>query len=695
VIGLVELSLPVAPGQELDRGAVMAWLGQGPLQVGDGLTRELATVEASGSIPVGAWDRCSRAAGVLSGIEAWRHRLRSYAQHLIDRQPTSHSLLVTNDLALFIERLHSLSAALSTVQSWRGFRRWAEGALAELLEPSALRDALADALADLDPLDGVEALGHLPASERLRRFAAALDVVLDRPSGDGHRYGVGPIVAPLSAVAGVRSDLLLVLGCREGALPSRPPDDPLIPRFEREQIEGLAERECAESKTRRHLLSLLVACGSAQASFARIDVRAGRLVYPSRWTAELFAGRVTEVPSFAGSMRRVADGTVPAADSTDFELASLSGPVSPQRATWLERLYPDFARCRQAIMRRQDGGLSPYAGHVPAARDGEDAWSGTVSATGLQDFAECPFRFFLRRKLGVRVLEAPERLVHIGALERGALMHAVLEGFFRPSGDTAGVTVLDAAALRRLRTLANEQFERFALLGKTGKALFWDTERSQILRDLERYVGRDLTTLATEGLVPVAVELEFGREGPPLVVKAAGRDVCFTGSIDRVDHATDGRIVVVDYKSGSSDRFKAIKEDPLGRGRHLQLPIYAKAALQALGGGDVGTPPVRAEYRFLQASTGFAVVPVELTGELDDDLSEVLGTLVSTIDAGCFPLRPGNTVNGTHEHCRYCDFDPLCTTDRAHLWQRAATDPRLRPYTELVTGVRSSGEAGQ
>jgi ATP-dependent helicase/nuclease subunit B len=692
LIGLVRLALPVARGRELDRGEVMAWLGRGPIRVGHGLTRELPTVAAVGGVPVGAWDRCSRAAGVLSGIDEWRRRLGSYAQVLIGRESAARRLAAAQDLAIFIERLHSLTSGAAAASSWRALHSWADTALAELFEPGDDSEALAHALGDLDALDGLEPLGFLPPAERLRRFTVALEVLFEGPSGDRGKFGVGPTVAPLSAVAGVRSDLLLVLGCREGELPCRPADDPLVPRFEREQIEGLAPPERSDERTRRHLASLLVASDAAQASFARIDVRAGRLAYPSRWTGELFGARATEVPSFAGSVRRVADGTVPAADSTDFELASLVGSASRRPPTWLDRLYPDYSRCRESQSQRRNGGLSPFAGYVPAAAGGPDAWSETFSATSLQSFAECPFRFFLQRKLGVSVLDAPERLVQLEARERGTLMHAVLEGFFRPGTEPWTLTALDDTQLRRLRALVDEQFDRVEAEGKTGKALFWSTERWRIRRDLERYVAADLATLTSGQIVPIAVELEFGWDGPPLGVRAAGRDVLFRGCIDRVDRAPDG-LVVIDYKSGRSDSYRNIPTDPLGKGRHLQLPVYAKAALQAFGYAGGGGAPVRAEYRFVQVTGSESVVRVELTDELDRELSAVLGTLASTIDAGCFPLRPGRAFYGSkYEHCRYCDFDALCTTDRAELWQRAGGDSRMKAYSELVSGTGSPGE---
>jgi RecB family exonuclease len=686
--GLVALAMPAPSGQELDRGHVVDWLSSGPIRSDKGLARQLASVTAEGAVPVGAWDRCSRAAGVLSGISQWRDRLRNHVARLqrddaAERRPAAQ---VAAELLEFVERVHALGSAAARADSWAALRRWTDDALEELLEPDEQRRTIADALSDLDALDALEPLGGFSPSERLRRLAAALDVALDRPAGERGRFGAGPAVGSLRAVAGTSSDLLIVLGCREGDLPGPRRDDPLLPRSERDQVASLAEREQADEAGRRHLVWALSAAARSSASFARIDVRVGRAAYPSRWAVELFDGRPTDVPSFAGSIRQVVDGMA-ASDAADFELASLVATSSSESPSFLELLDDDYRRRRQSAVDRRAGGLNPYAGYVPAAGAAEDAWAYPLSATGLESFAACPFRFFVDRKLGVSKLEQPERLVVIDARERGTLMHAVLEGFFEENGTVVPVTVIDESSRARLRALANTAFEELERSGKTGKAIFWDTERARILRDLERYVARDVADSVAAGRVPMSVELDFGGEGRPVVAHAAGREVLFRGRIDRVDVTADGQLVVVDYKSGRSGNFQDILTDPLGRGRHLQLPIYAKAAVEVLGRELALRQPARAEYRFVQAVAGYAVIPVELNEEVDAALHDVLETLVSTIDAGCFPPHPGRLLQSQYENCQYCDFDPLCTTDRVELWERASNDHEMKAFTELVGPV--------
>ncbi len=706
LLGLVALSSPVPAGLELDRRQVFAWLSSGPVRCGHGLTRALASVEALGALPVAAWDRCSRLSGVVSGIEQWRGRLRSYMARTThaEAEPANESSLVAGDLLELVERLHHLTSAAAAARTWRELCAWAAEALEEVLEPDDDRRVLTEALGDLEQLDSVDPLDGLAQAERLRRFSLAVGVALERPSGDHGRYGVGPVIGTLRSVAGASCDLLLILGCREGELPSRSVDDPLLSPAERLGIAGLAVRESADELARRHLAWAVSAAARTRASFARIDVQAGRAAYPSRWNADLCPGEEVEVPSFTASIQRVVEGSSPASDQSDLELAWLLAAGRQQKPGWLETVDADYRRRRSSVAGRLANGLNPFAGYVPAA--GPPGASGAVrpsgaggstdvagevrdqvfSVSGLESFAACPFRFFLDDRLGASKLEAPERLITLDPRERGTLMHRVLEGFFALAIEHGSLVPFDDSSRERLGKLAMVQFEQLEQLGRTGKALFWAGERGRILADLERYVESDVSHCITAGRMPLRLELDFGREGRPAVEQIAGRSVRFRGRIDRVDLTDSGRLVVVDYKSGGKEGYSDISREPLGRGSHLQLPLYAKVAREVLSAEVTGREPVRAEYRFMQSDADYAVIQVELDEELESALGGVLTTLVSTIEAGCFPPRPGAAEHGsTYRNCRYCDFDSLCTTDRADLWERARTDTRMADYTKLVT----------
>jgi ATP-dependent helicase/DNAse subunit B len=79
------------------------------------------------------------------------------------------------------------------------------------------------------------------------------------------------------------------------------------------------------------------------------------------------------------------------------------------------------------------------------------------------------------------------------------------------------------------------------------------------------------------------MEARFGMGQPSLVLKTEIGDIRLHGYIDRLDAAPDGSLRVMDYKTGGT----AISANHLKEGRRLQLPIYALAARDALGLGEV------------------------------------------------------------------------------------------------------------
>ena len=78
--------------------------------------------------------------------------------------------------------------------------------------------------------------------------------------------------------------------------------------------------------------------------------------------------------------------------------------------------------------------------------------------------------------------------------------------------------------------------------------------------------------------------MRFGFEpNTPLELAVEGKTVRVRGMIDRLDKNDDGRLRVIDYKTGSG----RLNVKELDEGRRIQLPLYALAAQDSLGLGQV------------------------------------------------------------------------------------------------------------
>jgi ATP-dependent helicase/nuclease subunit B len=173
-----------------------------------------------------------------------------------------------------------------------------------------------------------------------------------------------------------------------------------------------------------------------------------------------------------------------------------------------------------------------------------------------------------------------------------------------------------------------------------------------------------------------------GVEEPALTIPIGpGRTIAFRGRIDRVDRAPDGsRLVVLDYKTGSTWGHDRLHIDPVRRGTRLQLPIYALAAREHHGDASV-----EAYYWFVSETQGYKTHGYALGEEQLEKFREALGVIVSGVERGAFPARPGEVGrDGRFENCGFCPYDRVCPRQRARNWERKRGATELREYVELA-----------
>ncbi|MDE3068740.1 MAG: PD-(D/E)XK nuclease family protein [Verrucomicrobiota bacterium] len=203
-----------------------------------------------------------------------------------------------------------------------------------------------------------------------------------------------------------------------------------------------------------------------------------------------------------------------------------------------------------------------------------------TAVSRLEEFAQCPFKFFVRS--GLRAKE--RKLFELDARERGSFQHEVLKMFHEQL----------AAEGRHWRDLTPpEARDRIAAIA----AALQEDYRGGLLRDSAqtRFEARALAGALqdfVEVLVswmraqyefdPAAAELDFGFEGSPAPAweldLGDGRRLALRGRIDRIDlwRAPGGEealAVVMDYKSGG----RTLDEILVAHGVQLQLPAYLDA----------------------------------------------------------------------------------------------------------------------
>ena len=186
------------------------------------------------------------------------------------------------------------------------------------------------------------------------------------------------------------------------------------------------------------------------------------------------------------------------------------------------------------------------------------------SASKLESYGTCAFEFFIAYAMELEPRLPPEEGYDVRML--GSMLHEILEAVY------GGAALNDAA--QKVFASAPEQY------GFRPTAL-WAQQQAELLRILEKTIA-ELDKLS-QGYTPRVLEAKFGMGAPSLVLHTSAGEVRLHGYIDRLDAASDGTLRVIDYKAGSA----AISASHLKEGRRLQLPIYALAARDALGLGEI------------------------------------------------------------------------------------------------------------
>jgi RecB family exonuclease len=644
-------------------------------------------------VPAARWERLSRDAGVVRGVDEWPSRLTAYAATLPVDERGERTRNQVDALAAFVSGLATDLDPATMPRTWSGLARLAHRLVYRYLGAEARRgswppfEQVAARRVEmvLDRLGNLDAIDPGPTIDIFRRtFQLELDAARDRVGS----LGDGVLVGPVAMALGVDLDRVWVCGLAEGLFPTVPRDDPLLSDRDRAALGGeLRLRSDRTADDERALLAALASTAHERVcTYPRGDLRRSTEHVPSRFLLPTIAGvgEIQAIPSYAYAATHVAFP----ANRHELEVRAAIGrepwvEAEPAVALGLEltnnRAGPAFTRF--------DGNLSHLADRLQAISPA--AQERVTSPTRLQTWAACPHAYFMDSVLRVEPVERPEAIMQLAPIDRGSLVHEVLDRFLAGELARSGAgrpwTDDDRS---RLHAIAEEECDRAEARGLTGRRLLWHRDRRLILAELDAFLDADEEFRASGIAETLATELAFGMPesvGPAFELQLGdGRVVRVRGKADRVDRRADGNLVVIDYKTGSQRKYKAIsQEDPVTAGLHLQLPVYAYAARAAYGGPAT---KVEAYYWFVGRGRN-AKVGYEVDEAVDAVFVDTVRTIVDGIEAGVFPLAPVEPAPSPFIACHFCDPDGMGTNDRWREWERKQNAPELSVFRSLSVPV--------
>jgi ATP-dependent helicase/nuclease subunit B len=187
-----------------------------------------------------------------------------------------------------------------------------------------------------------------------------------------------------------------------------------------------------------------------------------------------------------------------------------------------------------------------------------------LSVTQIGTWMADPYAIYAKHVLRLKKLDPID--AEIGPADRGNLVHRILDRFVALHPDA-----LPEDAEARLLALADEIF-REASAGHPAVWAYWRPRLERIARwflEAEQRRRHEARTLRTE----VSGRITF---------PAALKDFVLTAKADRVDRLADGRLAIIDYKTGGAPSKKQV-----AHGTQPQLPLEAAIAT---AGGFEGVP---------------------------------------------------------------------------------------------------------
>ncbi|MDP6634897.1 MAG: PD-(D/E)XK nuclease family protein [Phycisphaerae bacterium] len=289
------------------------------------------------------------------------------------------------------------------------------------------------------------------------------------------------------------------------------------------------------------------------------------------------------------------------------------------------------------------------------------------SASSLNTFGQCPWRYFARYVLGLEPLAVPQRMLQ--PTSRGQFVHNVLFATMKRLFEAAGGPVrpdqiADAEMTETLQGAVSDLSE--PLEEAAPYPALWRIQRDRLHAQMRSYL------LSLKNAEPRGrcghFELGFGLQSrpgeptdnmsrhEPVVLHTPAGDIRLRGKIDRIDRMDSESLRVIDYKTGALP-----SPGDIAAGRNLQLPLYSAAAAEILsnessGGAfhriGIGSGKKRLDFSPDTADSGVA----RLGGydEINRSAMQSVANFVTAMSKGQFDLYP------THNCPSYCPFRQIC-----------------------------------
>ena len=297
----------------------------------------------------------------------------------------------------------------------------------------------------------------------------------------------------------------------------------------------------------------------------------------------------------------------------------------------------------------------------------------SFSVTQFENYAKCPFKYFVEKILRIEVIEEPND--DIEPMEIGNFLHSLLFEFYSRLLEN-NINIQSQAAEDLLFDLANNIISQFRFDDET---YFYEKEKffgiSDNRADSILYHFLETEREQSDGYYPAYFEVAFGRKEKTGTDKRLSIEdpisfegINLVGKIDRIE-LNKNFISIVDYKSGA----KKVSSKNIERGIDLQLPVYMYVARELLGPGFA--PGKMSIYSLKFNENYFGKNEVKMTRSKKLTETEKSELLEKVVEESLLKLKeyfnqitsamfnPSKLEDRETLVCSYCNFKNICRVE--------------------------------
>ncbi len=302
-----------------------------------------------------------------------------------------------------------------------------------------------------------------------------------------------------------------------------------------------------------------------------------------------------------------------------------------------------------------------------------------IHASQLEEYAKCPFQYFLKRILQLEMIEEPTE--ELESFELGSIVHSILYEFYKTikENDTILAECDDEIFSRAENLIFNIAEKKIEKLHLNSSLVFYEKEKILGIAGNRKnsilYKFLEEERKNTDGYFPGYFELEFGQFNKSARDDAKELfigDVRVRGKIDRIDVKLESnRFKILDYKLGGKK--PPVKE--LQTGISLQLPLYLFASKKFIEAelNQNYNPAAAIIYslKLIKNDFGKKIIHtlsskknineedlIKSNEDLINICNEFIPAYVDKIANGKFNLSL--LEDRDNKVCRFCDFKSIC-----------------------------------